>query len=49
MVDGRWKEIQSTQEMWDCAGLDRYHVRSDVAGDRCYDYEAQEERAYQQS
>ncbi len=48
-VDGQWKEIAGSQEMWDCAVLERYAVPSDVAGTTCYDYDAQEERAYQAS
>jgi hypothetical protein len=35
--------------MWDCAVLERYAVPSDIAGDRCYDYDAQKERRYQQA
>ena len=49
VVDGQWKEIAGSQEMWDCAVLRRYAVPSDVAGDACYDYDAQSERRYQQS
>jgi hypothetical protein len=48
-VDGRWKEIAGTQEAWDCAVLERYAVPSDVVGTTCYDYDAQQERAYQAS
>lgn len=48
-VDGTWKEVAGSQEMWDCAVLERYTVPSDVAGDACYDYDAQRERRYQQS
>ena len=49
VVDGTWKEVAGSQEMWDCAVLERYTVPSDVAGDACYDYDAQQERRYQQS
>ena len=49
VVDGQWKEVAGSQEMWDCAVLERYTVPSDVAGDACYDYDAQQERSYQQS
>ena len=49
VVDGDWKEIQSTQETWGCAALERYEVPSGVAGETCYDYDAQKERSYQQS
>jgi hypothetical protein len=49
VVDGQWKEIAGSPEMWDCAVLRRYSVPSDVAGDACYDYDAQSERRYQQS
>jgi hypothetical protein len=48
-VDGQWKEIAGTQEAWDCAVLERYAVPSDVAGTTCYDYAAQEGRAYRAS
>jgi hypothetical protein len=49
IVDGSWKEVAASQEMWDCAVLERYAVPSDIAGDRCYDYDAQKERRYQQA
>jgi hypothetical protein len=49
VVDGQWKEIAGTQEAWDCAVLERYAVPSDVAGTTCYDYAAQEGRAYRAS
>lgn len=48
-VDGEWQEIAGTQEAWDCTVLERYAVPSDVVGTTCYDYDAQEERAYQAS
>jgi hypothetical protein len=48
-VDGRWQEVAGTQELWDCAVLERYEVPSDVVETRCYDYDAQEERAYHQA
>lgn len=47
-VDGRWKEIAGTQDSWDCAILRRYRVPSDLSGTTCYDYDAQNEHAYQQ-
>ena len=46
VVDGSWKEVAASQEMWDCAVLERYTVPSEVAGTRCYDYDAQKERDY---
>ena len=49
VVDGRWKEIEGTQDLWDCAVLARYRVPSDVAGDTCYDVDAKAQRPYQQS
>jgi hypothetical protein len=49
VVDGRWKEIAASQEMWDCAVLERYRVPSEIAGEHCYDYDAQKERDYQQA
>jgi hypothetical protein len=47
-VNGRWKEIQGTQDIWDCAILKRHRVPSSVAGRTCYDYEAQRTRHYHQ-
>jgi hypothetical protein len=47
-VDGRWKEIAGTQEIWSCAILKRHQVPSSVAGNTCYDYRAQQERHYHQ-
>ncbi|GAB3768567.1 hypothetical protein FB382_002692 [Nocardioides ginsengisegetis] len=49
VVDGHWKEVAGTQELWDCKILARYQAPSDVVGDACYDYDAQHERAYQQA
>ncbi|MGZ6754503.1 MAG: hypothetical protein ACXVEJ_13675 [Nocardioides sp.] len=49
VVDGRWKEVAGTQEEWDCQVLKRYAVPSDVAGERCYDYDHQQELDYQQA
>lgn len=49
VVDGQWKEIAGTQEAWECQVLERYEVPSDVAGDTCYDYDAQKERHYEQA
>jgi len=49
VVDGSWKEAAGTQELWDCAILERYEAPSDVVGDACYDYDTQQERAYQQA
>ena len=47
-VDGRWKEIAGTQEIWRCAVLRRHVVPSTIAGDRCYSYRAQRVRHYHQ-
>jgi hypothetical protein len=49
VVDGHWKEIAGTQELWDCAVLKRHVVPSSIAGHRCYDYDAQRVRHYHQS
>jgi hypothetical protein len=49
VVDGSWKEVAASQEMWDCAVLEHYTVPSDIAGERCYDYDAQKDRRYQQA
>jgi hypothetical protein len=49
VVDGRWRQIEGTQEAWDCRGLRQFRVPSDVAGTSCYDYAAQRERRYQQA
>ena len=49
VVDGRWKEIQGTQDSWRCRGLHRYRVPSDIAGDTCYDYRAHRQRHYHQA
>lgn len=38
VVDGRWKQVEGAQELWDCRILRRYHFPSDVAGNRCYAY-----------
>lgn len=47
-VDGRWKEIAGTQEIWGCGILERHTVPSSIAGDSCYDYRAQRVRHYHQ-
>ena len=49
VVDGDWKEIDATQDLWDCAVLGKYRVPSDIAGDTCYDKDARAQRSYQQS
>ena len=48
IVDGDWKEIDATQDLWDCAVLAKYRVPSDIAGDTCYDDDAQAQHSYQQ-
>jgi len=37
-MHGSWRQIQATQDTWDCRPLHRYHVPSDVAGDSCFAY-----------
>lgn len=48
VVDGRWKQIQGSQDAWKCDVLKRYQVPSDVAGTTCYDYQAQQAHTYHQ-
>ncbi|MBB6626834.1 hypothetical protein H5V45_05820 [Nocardioides sp. KIGAM211] len=48
VVDGSWKEIAGTQDSWECKVLKQYTVPSDIAGDTCYDYDANEEHEYHQ-
>lgn len=47
IVDGHWKEIDATLDLWDCAVLAEYRVPSDIAGDSCYDDGARAQRSYQ--
>ena len=47
-LDGGWKEVDGTQEMVGCAVLETYHVPSDLVDGRCYDYETQQQRDYEQ-
>ncbi len=49
IVAGDWKEIDATQDLWDCAVLAKYRVPSDIAGDTCYDDDAQAQHPYQQA
>ena len=49
IVDGDWKEIEGTQDLWDCAVLAQHRVPSDIAGDTCYDRNAQAQHSYQQA
>jgi hypothetical protein len=49
IVDGQWKEIEATQDLWDCAVLAKHRVPSDIAGDTCYDRDAQAQHSYQQA
>ena len=49
IVDGDWKEIDATQDLWDCAVLAKYRVPSDIAGDSCYDDDAQAQHPYHQA
>ena len=48
IVDGDWKEIDATQDLWDCAVLAKYRVPSDIAGDTCYDDKDQAQHSYLQ-
>ena len=49
VVDGQWKEIQGTQDTWECRVLKRYQVPSGVAGDSCYNYKTGKAHHYSQS
>jgi hypothetical protein len=49
IVDGDWKEIDATQDLWDCAVLAKYQVPSAIAGDSCYDDDARAQRPYRQA
>ena len=49
VVDGRWKEIQGTQDSWECRILKRYRVPSDVAGTSCYNYTTGKSHHYSQA
>ena len=49
VVDGEWTEVEGTQDSWSCQVLTRYEFPSELVGETCYDYSAQEERPYQQS
>lgn len=48
-VDGRWKEIAGTQDMWGCGVLKRHVVPSSIAGNTCYSVRAHKVRRYHQS
>ena len=47
LVDGDWKQIDDTQDLWDCTALTKHRVPSDIAGDSCYDRDAEVQRDYQ--
>ena len=49
VVDGDWKEIDGTQDLWDCAVLTKHRVPTDVAGDVCYDRDVRAQQAYEQA
>ena len=49
VVDGHWKEIAATQDLWDCAVLARYQVPDAIAGDSCYDHDVKAQRGYHQA
>lgn len=49
VVDGDWREIDNTLDLWDCAALAEYRVPSDIAGDTCYDHDTQAQHSYQQA
>lgn len=49
IVDGDWREIDDTLDLWDCAALAEHRVPSDIAGDTCYDHDAQAQHSYQQA
>ena len=49
IVDGDWKEIDDTLDLWDCAALTEHRVPSDIAGDTCYDRSAQAQQSYHQA
>ncbi len=49
-VDGRWKQVEGTQDSWDCAVLKKFRVPSDVVGKKCFAYHGEnKEHAYQQA
>lgn len=48
LVDGKWKEVQSTLDLWNCRVLERYSFPSAVAGTGCYDDEVGDVRDYSQ-
>lgn len=48
IVEGGWREIDATQDLWDCAVLAEHRVPSDIAGDTCYDADAKAQHAYRQ-
>lgn len=48
VVDGAWAEVEGTQDSWSCEVLARYRFPSELVGDTCYDYTAQEELPYSQ-
>ncbi len=48
-LDGRWREVEATQEAWSCAVLERYEFPSELVGPTCYDYDSQHEQDYQQA
>lgn len=49
IVDREWQEIDATLDLWDCAVLAEHRVPSDIAGDTCYDNDAQAQLSYQQA
>lgn len=49
LVDGKWKEVQSTLDLWNCRVLERYSFPSAVAGTGCYDDEVGDVREYSQA
>ncbi|MFB9314381.1 hypothetical protein [Nocardioides plantarum] len=51
-VDGAWREIEGTQDTWDCAVLKQYRVPSDLllGSQTCFDYGGdKKEHAYHQA
>jgi hypothetical protein len=36
VVDGSWQQLIASQDVWDCAVLEKYQVPSSVAGHKCW-------------
>jgi|GEM_PF-5122776 len=49
IVDGHWKEVMGSQDVWNCNELKKYQVPDSIAGTKCWDDKSNNVTRYSQS